>query len=423
MEPSALESVSRSLESSLDHWGWLILASTAIVVLGLVVEYWEPIAEFIDEWRRPAAAFPWRKFIELAGGILVTVGVAGELGFTYKASRTETKLRDNNHRIEESLNISAESAARAADRAKQSAEKANTVAGEALGKSEGATNTASAADTRAKSVETKANELNGRLSTTGQKIDSVETKRAELEKSLKNLAVCNSPRVIPVWSVHSRNGASKFNDPLLPFKGWNALIEYVPNDAETQRAASSLAMALQNAGWDVSLKPSPKVLRDGVEVQGFEPDFLHGKGDPDVQSARLARDTAAIVVKFLHSYNWKADLGWMDQDDVTRQVVPRNGILIQIGLYPPTWFVAPPAMKGWSAAMTQSQKERDEAEQKAEHARKDSNAKILSQQNPRLAEIFKKDFEVDERRQEQERKNEMQIRSSPCQPLETLGPY
>jgi hypothetical protein len=104
MDPSALESVSRSLESSLDFWGWLILASTGVVVLGLVIEYWEPVHEFIEEWRRPAAAFPWRKFWGLAGGILVTAGVAGEFGFTYEASRVETNLRANNHEIEILLN-------------------------------------------------------------------------------------------------------------------------------------------------------------------------------------------------------------------------------------------------------------------------------------------------------------------------------
>jgi hypothetical protein len=73
-------------------------------VLGLVIEYWEPVHEFIEEWRRPAAAFPWRKVWGLAGGILVTVGVAGELGFTYKAYRVETNLRANSHQIELLLN-------------------------------------------------------------------------------------------------------------------------------------------------------------------------------------------------------------------------------------------------------------------------------------------------------------------------------
>jgi hypothetical protein len=124
MDPLGLESTSRRLECSLDRSGWWILASTFFVVLGLVIEYWEPVAEFIDEWGRPAAAFPWRRFVELSGGILVTIGVAGELGFTYRASRTETKLRENNHKIEESLNASTQDAALAAKRAWASANEA-----------------------------------------------------------------------------------------------------------------------------------------------------------------------------------------------------------------------------------------------------------------------------------------------------------
>jgi len=122
MDPSALESVSRTLESSLDCWGWSILGATFVVVIGLVIEYWEPVGDFIGELRRPAATFPWRKFWGLTGGILVTVGVAGELGFTYKASRVETKLRENNHKIEESLNASTESAAKASARANKYAD-------------------------------------------------------------------------------------------------------------------------------------------------------------------------------------------------------------------------------------------------------------------------------------------------------------
>lgn len=70
------------------------------MAIGLVVEYWEPVREFIEEWRRPAAVFPWHKFMGMAGGILVTIGVFGEFWGAYRASRVETKLRDNNHQIE-----------------------------------------------------------------------------------------------------------------------------------------------------------------------------------------------------------------------------------------------------------------------------------------------------------------------------------
>jgi hypothetical protein len=264
----------------------------------------------------------------------------------------------------------------------------------------------------------KANDLDGRLSATGQKVDSVEVKRAELEKSLRNLANCTAPRVIPVWSMGGPNGPHTYNEALLPFNRWTALIEYVPNDAETFRAASSLRDAFQHAGWNVpELKDSAPPLSEGVEVEGFDftaDDFLHG--EPDVWAETRAQDVAAVVVRFLHSYNWKAERGRMNQKDAARKILPPQGIRILVGMYPPVWYVAPPAMKDWAASIAEFQKERAEAEQKAEQARKDSDTKILSQQNPRMAEIFKKDFEADEKRREQERKAEMQMRS-PCQPL------
>src|ERR1035441_9373873 len=103
MDPSALETVSRSLESSLDLLGVMLLAATCLVVIGLVLEYWHEIKDFWVYWRWPMAAFPWNKFAAISGGILVTLGVAGELAFTYIASRKESQLRENNHRIEELL--------------------------------------------------------------------------------------------------------------------------------------------------------------------------------------------------------------------------------------------------------------------------------------------------------------------------------
>jgi len=114
---SALESDSRRLEHLLDIVGGLLLLSTMAVVIGLVVEYWDPIHEFIEELRRPAATFPWRRIKELAGGILVTLGVAGELGFTYWASRIETSLRDDTTEIVGRLNDKAAEAERLAGEA------------------------------------------------------------------------------------------------------------------------------------------------------------------------------------------------------------------------------------------------------------------------------------------------------------------
>lgn len=103
MAPSDLESVSRYLESRLDLWGWLLLTATLTVVVGLLLEYWHPISEFIAEIRRPMTVFRWGTLMELAGALLVVIGVACELGFTYMAYRVEGKLRANNHKIEQGL--------------------------------------------------------------------------------------------------------------------------------------------------------------------------------------------------------------------------------------------------------------------------------------------------------------------------------
>ena len=78
----------------------MLLAATCLVVIGLVLEYWHEIKDFWVHVRWPIAAFPWNKFAAISGGVLVTLGVAGELAFTYMASRKESQLRENNHRIE-----------------------------------------------------------------------------------------------------------------------------------------------------------------------------------------------------------------------------------------------------------------------------------------------------------------------------------
>jgi hypothetical protein len=106
MDPSVLEQISRNLESSLDCWGRWLLIATGVVVLGLILEYWEPIRDVIKKYRTPE--FAWKDLLKLTGGILITVGVAGELFFTYEASRVENSLRKNNHQIEQRLTEDAE---------------------------------------------------------------------------------------------------------------------------------------------------------------------------------------------------------------------------------------------------------------------------------------------------------------------------
>ena len=101
----------------------MMLVATSFVVAGLVLEYWHEIKEFWEHVRWPMAAFPWDKFRAIFGGILVTLGVAGELAFTYVASRRESQLRDNNHRIEALLTKEAGDAIERASKADERASK------------------------------------------------------------------------------------------------------------------------------------------------------------------------------------------------------------------------------------------------------------------------------------------------------------
>jgi len=64
-----------------------------IVVVGLAVEYFPDIKKLLTE--RPVDRM---LLIEMVGGALVTVGVAGELGVQFFQSNAETSLRDANHR-------------------------------------------------------------------------------------------------------------------------------------------------------------------------------------------------------------------------------------------------------------------------------------------------------------------------------------
>jgi len=103
MDLSALESSVKALETSLDSVGGWISASTILVVIGLVIEYWLPLRKLIAEIRK-RPPFPWKLLMEMAGGVLVTVGVAGELWFQSRASSLQTFIRSDSHKLEALLN-------------------------------------------------------------------------------------------------------------------------------------------------------------------------------------------------------------------------------------------------------------------------------------------------------------------------------
>src|ERR1035438_1608734 len=116
MDLSALESRVKALETSLDSLEGLITIATFLVVVGLIVEYWFPFRELIEAVKK-RPPFPWGKVAEMIGGVLVTVGVAGELWFQSRASNVQTVIRSDTHQIEAILNKEAGDARKDAGKA------------------------------------------------------------------------------------------------------------------------------------------------------------------------------------------------------------------------------------------------------------------------------------------------------------------
>src|SRR5689334_11710023 len=114
MAASDLESSINSLERSLDSLeSWLALW-TALVVIGLILEYGFEVKHFIRE--RPLT---WKRFLPILGGILITAGVAGELWIGIRSSKVAEDLRATNHKLIAGLNARAEEARRQTETARR----------------------------------------------------------------------------------------------------------------------------------------------------------------------------------------------------------------------------------------------------------------------------------------------------------------
>lgn len=102
----ALESWSDRLSS----WGEFF---TAVVVLGLVIEYFPEVARFLPT-RAFTATRPYTELLRELGGFLVIVGVVGELWIGFRSSKVETDLREETGK---DIAETQERAARAEERA------------------------------------------------------------------------------------------------------------------------------------------------------------------------------------------------------------------------------------------------------------------------------------------------------------------
>jgi hypothetical protein len=312
-DESALRNLLANLEdssSSLHFWlGFCTLLVAVGVALEVVFVVWEYVDE-LHEFRRGIVRPPDRPIttlfvLGLFGAGLVAAGVSGELWKESQIATVETCIRKGNDMLFLLLSKEAGDAKTNSEIAGTAAKAAKEDAKAAKDESDSTIRELSRARKEISDLGTEAEKLDRGISDTKTQLGVVESKRAELEESLHNLAICSSPRVVQNWTIGNVKSAV---DSLKPFVGYKAFIEFVSNDAETQRAATNILNSLLLAKWEVSeFTPVNEPIEEGVEIQPFE-----GPADTSMWGAKLESDHAAdALVDFLHSYNWEVRRGFL----------------------------------------------------------------------------------------------------------------
>jgi hypothetical protein len=391
------------------------VVAALVLTIGVIVEYWyklKLLAFLLLKWiLRKATPFDRcvfkRLLLHSTGPILVVLGIAGEVVFEGRTFVVEDRQEEQARKIVGSLSEKAgqaETKAQSAfDKSSLAETKADT-AGTAAGK----------AQQKEGDVARQADELNRELLATKTQLATVEAKRAELEKSLVNLAICNAPRVIPLWSINTPGNAVTKTavDALKPHAGWQFVIEYVPLDAEARRAAANVAGALEGAGWKMAKASQMDGIDDGVEVRAY----FNRKAEPQEWGLHVnSQEAADTLVDFLHSYNWEVKSGWASDTDTD---IPPNGIKIRVGLYPAVSYVSPPGAKDLAAAIAQFEQERQKMTKQMEEKELEREEEMLKHLTPQQAAEHKARME----QRKEERKLWTERYSGPCEPLTPLSP-
>jgi len=424
---SALDKAVIALNSESPPWEFSLWVFTSMVIVGVALELWVIRHEWRDDMEAWALAhfgvlrFPGRPlrvklWVELASVLLITVGVLGELvaeihieSINSSLRGIDISLRSKNSELRSKRDQLLALVTQQAGEAKDSA-----LIAKASAKAAGIE--ADKAERKADSVEKQADQLSAKVSSAETELKAVDARRAELEQSLRNLAICSAPRVLQPWAI-SGSGQTGV-DPLRAFAGYKAIIEFVSNDAEAKRAALSIAAALRQAQWDVR-GPSPAVndIPDGVSIDPFE-----APEDGSMMTAHWRSiDATAAVVTFLHSYFWIAKEGFLtdEQHRLIRDLnrFPPDSLRIRVGLYPPVSFVTPPGAIPAAVAAMQFKLEREKINKQWEEQRARNEAKRLKTLTPEQA----KQYKADEEKAAKELKRWQDLFGSPCQPLNPLA--
>jgi hypothetical protein len=404
------------LVSKADRWFWGLIGSTIVLLVGVVMEEWEPLERFHTHnvntrtrTRTPRtlvirSQWAWKKL----GVGLVILGIAGEGFCEFFGAKAETAVRNFDNGMTLKAQEEAGNAETSANGAASAAMNAIGASAVAMGLGQEANNEAVSADTSASNALTQA----GIVTT---QVAAVEAKRAELEKALGNLAVCNAPRVIPLW-IRSPPTESSV-EVLWPFKEFNAIIEFVP-EFEAAKAARNIADALTYAKWTVVSVSPVFDIPEGVSVQPYEDRRPREESEKETiyeerlqqQYEERSQNAAIALIKLLHSYSWEASRGHLGDNDR----IPPNTVRIRVGLYPAAPITVPGTVTGSIAEQNMR------FEEKTQQALKEDMERLVRETNEELAKgsISPKDAAERIALFEDSIAEEQQ----PCRPLKFLTP-
>lgn len=414
LSPQAIKTLEDSrigLQDARSHDFSRLLLMTKLVAIGVILEGPElvyAIFNAVKRWRKRSTGEhdpEWIIVLGLVGWVLVSIGVGGEFWVDGKVNTDDDNIQSINITLLRDAGASAAQARSDANNAHNLARSASDIAKPAKETAEKAAADAGKARDKADAVGRKADGLDTQLASARAQLEAVENKRAKLEKSLVNMAVCNAPRVLLDWTTVLAGKVQTNVDSLRPMVGQKALIEFVP-DAEARRAAKSLRRALIDAKWDVLSVLPVDELEDGVSVQPFKPPLEPSQTDFDGE--RRASDAADKLIDFLHLFNWQAQWGFPTdgRGHIIRDpnILPVGAIRIQIGLYPAVEYVIPPGERELSITGAK-------IEQETQKRRKETREKVLKE-HPEIATYLAED--------DQRLELEEERRAGPCHSLSGL---
>jgi hypothetical protein len=245
---SKLSIVVKSLNASLEAVGTGLAIATAVVVLGLLIEYAEDVREVFaaatkdireKTWFRNLKALDGKVKRAVLGGIFITGGVGAELLYEHKASTLEGELQSANGQIVAFLNGKASDAEHATQGLKTEADKARAQA-------EGFKAQIADADARAKTAEaqvasTMAASEAASTKAEGFRLDIAKANESAAQARLE-LARITTPRTL---SPVQRN---RIIAALKPFAGTEFLMEVNPIP-EAINLTDVISTTLVASGW------------------------------------------------------------------------------------------------------------------------------------------------------------------------------